>query len=369
MHQTAIDSQFAFSKPEVVIGLMSGTSMDGLDICAVELSVLPKGEWSFNILASQSLSYSSYWFDKLHSAFAKTRPELEQLHLEYGTFLGEEVKRFCTENPEVRPTLIASHGHTIHHRPDEGYTFQMGDGNALSKASGYPVMCDFRTLDVELGGQGAPLVPIVDRLLFRSYSQCLNLGGFANVSFEHASGRLAYDITLVNVLLNRLANQLGKEYDPEGSIAKGGVVQPTLLAPLEALSYYDQAPPKSLGREWLEQTVWPLFEGTTFSSEDLLATGTAHIANALARDLSRGPEGEILVTGGGGLNAFLIDSLRQNLPPTHTLVLPKGELIDQKEAIAFALLGALRMRGEVNTLASVTGARHDSCGGRLFDVR
>jgi len=368
MRQAAVNPHFASAKPAVVIGLMSGTSMDGLDLCAVNFSISEQGEWTYTILASESKPYSSRWFDQLHSAFAKTRVELENLHVEYGTFLGEQVKGF-SESINLKPALIASHGHTIHHRPQEGYTFQLGDGEALSKVAECPVLCDFRSLDVELGGQGAPLVPIADRILFGNYSQCLNLGGFANVSFEHSNGRLAYDITLVNVLLNRLANQLGKEYDAGGEIAQSGVVQTALLRQLDVLSYYDRQAPKSLGREWLEQTIWPLFESAEYSTIDLLATATRHIAMRLAIDLAKGPAGEILVTGGGAFNSFLIDSLRQNLPSSHKLVLPKGELIDQKEALAFALLGALRMRGEVNTLASVTGAKRDSSGGRFFDPR
>ncbi len=365
MLQPVIDPNFASEKPEVVIGLMSGTSMDGLDLCAVELTAKKNGAWEYTILSSESQAYSPYWFDMLNSAFAKTRSELEELHIEYGKFLGEQVRRF-SESESINPALVASHGHTIHHRPEEGYTFQMGCGEALSKAANLPVVCDFRTLDVQLGGQGAPLVPIADRLLFSKYSQCLNLGGFANVSYESGSGRLAYDITLVNVLLNRLASSIGKEYDPEGSIAKSGVVNNELLSQLEDLPFYRLAPPKSLGREWLEQQVWPLFAGNDAAIEDLLATATRHISQRLAQDLMKGPSGEILVTGGGGLNTFLIDSLRQNLSPSHSLVLPKGELIDQKEAVAFALLGALRMRGEINTLSSVTGAKNDSSGGRYF---
>jgi len=366
MDGNRIDPRFAFENSALVIGLMSGTSMDGLDICAAELVFSEGRQWNYKIIASQSLSYTPYWYEKLNSAFAKTRPELEQLHLEYGTFLGKQVRSF-SESYNLHPRLIASHGHTIHHRPAEGYTFQIGDGESIANAARCPVVCDFRTQDVMLGGQGAPLVPVADRLLFGAYSQCLNLGGFANVSYERKEGRLAYDITLVNVLLNRLANQLGKAYDPEGSIAKSGAVQPDLLARLDALSFYQKPAPKSLGREWLEKTVWPLFSESTLATNDLLATATCHIASALAKDLAQGPQGEILVTGGGGLNTYLIDSLRQNLPSTHQLVLPKGELIDQKEALAFALLGALRMRGEVNTLASVTGASRDSSGGEFFD--
>lgn len=368
MLQTAIDPTFASAKPEIVIGVMSGTSMDGLDICAVELIVSEKGAWKYKVLASESQNYSPYWFDVLNTAFAKTRSELTEINIEYGNFLGEQVKRFC-ESEKITPAIIASHGHTVHHRPLEGYTFQIGCGATLSKVTGIPVVCDFRTLDVELGGQGAPLVPIADRLLFKNYSQCLNLGGFANVSYTIGGGILAYDVTLVNVLLNRLANKLGKPYDSEGSIAKHGIVNHELLHQLETLPYYKNAPPKSLGREWFEEQVWTLFESCETSIEDLLATATRHIALRLANDLIKGPHGKILVTGGGALNTFLIESLRQNLPCTHELVLPKGELIVHKEAIAFALLGALRMRGEVNTLSSVTGARNDSSGGRYFYVQ
>ena len=373
-----MDADFAARRPATVVGAMSGTSLDGLDLALVRLARRAGGAWDFALLAAETLPYDDDWRARLEGAFAKTGPALDELDAAYGRWLGGEVRRFAAA-AGVRPDLVASHGHTVHHRPREGYTRQIGDPRFLQEACGIPVVADFRTSDVALGGQGAPLVPVADRLLFGAYAQCLNLGGFANVSHESAGGRrLAYDVTVVNVLLNRLAEAAGRPYDAGGAMARAGRTDEGVVARLDALPFYGMAPPKSLGREWLEASVWPVFAAAALSPRDALATATAHVARQLAAALARGPAGEVLVTGGGAYNTFLISRVRDRLPGIHRLVLPEGgeaggggaaSLVDFKEAVAFALLGALRVRGEPNALASVTGAARDSSGGVVIGHR
>ena len=370
-----MDARFAEGGPRVVIGMMSGTSLDGLDVAAVGLELRAEGRWAYELLCAETVAYEEAWRTRLIDAFDRgaglEREDaawLRQLDRAYGDWLGERAADFAAAYG-LTPALVASHGHTVHHRPERKYTLQVGDPERVAAACGLPVVADFRRLDVELGGQGAPLVPVADRLLFGDYAQCLNLGGFANVSYEAPGGRLAYDITVVNGLLNRLAERCGRPYDDGGGLARRGTVLPDLSARLGALSYYATPPPKSLGREWLESAVAPLFDAYADAPLDALATATVHVAERIAKALADGPPGAVLVSGGGAHNDFLIELLAQRLPASHSLVLPEGPLIDFKEAIAFALLGALRIRGEATALASVTGARRDSCGGVVVGYR
>ena len=370
-----IDAAFARDADALVLGMMSGTSLDGLDLAAVRLRSGGDQPWRYELLASETVAYDEAWRGRLDAAFAldgapadQPERELRDLDLAYGRWLGRQVGDFCDRHG-LRPALVASHGHTVHHRPADGVTRQIGDPATLAAASGLPVVADFRSLDVSLGGQGAPLVPVADRLLFGRYGQCLNLGGFANVSFEYDGERRAYDVTAVNILLNRLAAATGRDYDADGALARSGQADEALLERLDGLPYYGRAAPKSLGREWLEREVWPLFVAADLAPRNALATATEHIAGQLSAALAHGPAGSVLVTGGGAYNGFLIECTRQRLPATHELVLPEGALIDYKEAIAFALLGALRVRGEVTALASVTGASRDSCGGVVVGLR
>ncbi len=369
----AIDKDYASAKPELVIGVMSGTSLDGLDICAVELSFANQ-QWKARIVESATVKFPGVWTERLHAAFAKTADQLTELSESFGDFIGAEVAGLCVRS-KLNPSLIASHGHTIHHQPDIGYTLQIGDGARIAATAQVPCVSNFRIGDVALGGQGAPLVPIADAYLYGEYEACLNLGGYANVSYTGEQGqRLAYDIAPVNALLNPLANMLGMPYDRAGAVARGGQVKQELATHLRQLAYYSQAAPKSLGREWLEHQLWPLVQAEIDAgtrTEDLLATATSHIVEVISDAVLALPVSShaglqtrrILITGGGAYNTFLIDSLRQNLTSSLEVVLPKGEQIEFKEAVAFALLGALRMRGETNILASVTGASRDSCGG------
>lgn len=339
---------------------MSGTSLDGLDLCLACFRE-DAGRFDYLIEKAETYPYPAEWLGRLKFAEVSDGAELVRLHAAYGKYLGQQVNRFLADvAAEKKPELVASHGHTIFHRPDLGYTFQLGSGVALAAECGITVICDFRSGDVALGGQGAPLVPAGDKLLFGEYTYCLNLGGFANISFDADGKRLAFDICPVNYVLNRLAQREGKNYDENGALSAKGKLIPELLEQLNALPYYKKPLPKSLGREWVEETIFPLL-AENYSTNDLLRTFTAHAVQQIAA--SSAGEGKMLVTGGGAHNTFFIDQLKANCKAT--LVIPGRQAIDFKEALVFAFLGLLRREGRVNILSSVTGAKRDSCGGTI----
>ncbi|CAN5430633.1 anhydro-N-acetylmuramic acid kinase [soil metagenome] len=343
-----------------VIGLMSGTSLDGLDICYVRFSESREG-WKYDIAHAETISYSEEWISRLLMAEKASGEELLFLHTQYGKFLGECVTDFIALHKCAKPDLVASHGHTIFHQPEKGFTFQLGSGAALFASCGIPIVCDFRSLDVALGGQGAPLVPIGDRYLFAEYSACINLGGFANISFEENEKRIAYDICAVNYVMNYLSKRAGKEFDENGKLAADGKIIQPLLDKLNGLTYFEKSPPKSIGREWVEETIFPLLP-TSEKTEDLLRTFTEHIAVQLSKSISG--KGKVLVTGGGAFNNFLIELLK--VKSQNEIIIPDALTINFKEALIFAFLGLLRSKNRINTLKSVTGASCDSSGGILF---
>jgi anhydro-N-acetylmuramic acid kinase len=357
------------------VGLMSGTSLDGLDLVAVEF--WQTGEkWQFKIEAAETLEYSAERKNRLKNAPELSGVELIQLHTEYGRFLGSETKRFIAEN-HFQPDIIASHGHTIFHQPEKGFTFQAGSGFEIAAVTGITTIADFRSGDVALGGQGAPLVPVGDRLLFSEYEYCLNLGGFANISFEKNGKRIAFDICPVNIVLNHFAEKQGFAFDKNGELGLKGKVNVELLNNLNQMDFYRVEPPKSLGREWVEQVFMPVLSDFEITEEDKLRTIYEHIAQQIAGIIGRG-EGEvggkdkgegrgggrILVTGGGAFNAFLIELISGKTPVE--LVIPANEIVNFKEALIFAFLGVLKIRGEINCLASVTGASRDSIAGLTY---
>ena len=342
-----------------VLGLMSGTSLDGLDLALCWFNKTNQG-WQYRMEATQHLPYSAHWVQLLSELPNASGPEIQRLNAAYGRFLGQHSKTFLSKHPG-KVDFLASHGHTIFHRPDLDFTYQLGSGAHLSISSGFPVVSDFRTADVALGGQGAPLVPIGDRLLFSDYAQCLNLGGFANVSFEQKGNRVAYDIGPANLVLNHCAQLVGKAYDKDGQLAQSGVVIPKLLATLNALDYYQQPPPKSLGREWIDLEVFPILKPFETQAVNLARTCCEHLGQQIGKALTKGPEGKILVTGGGAYHGFLIEIIRQHCP--YPIELPDSQLIDYKEALIFAFLGVLRWRKENNCLASATGAKTDHSSG------
>ena len=345
-----------------VVGLMSGTSLDGLDLCCVSFQF--DGTWHYRILKAESVDYPPELREKLASAQTLSAQEYARLHSDYGLYLGEQVRDFLQRN-QLHADLVASHGQTIFHQPSVRFTAQIGSGAGIAAMTGIDTVCDFRTTDVALGGQGAPLVPIGDAILFAEYDACLNLGGFSNISYAAGNKRLAYDISPVNFVLNHYAAQRGMSFDRDGNLARSGAIDDTLLARLNALPFYTQSGPKSLGREWVEAEVYPLIDSFQLPVETVLATFVEHVAMQIARHV-RG--GQVLVTGGGARNVFLLERMQAQAPKVRYIV-PDALTVDFKEALIFALLGALYMADLPNCLASVTGAAFDNMGGCLYKGR
>ena len=350
-------------KPIRAIGLMSGTSLDGLDICYAEF-VATSNSWSYRILQAEEISYPPTLRHQLSEAQHLSAYEYVRLHTDYGHYLGQCVKEFIQKH-KASPDFVASHGQTIFHQPELHFTAQIGSGAAIAATCGTDCICDFRTTDVAYGGQGAPLVPIGDRHLFGQYDYCLNLGGFSNISFENEttpSQRIAYDISPVNYVLNHYAQSLNIPYDAEGMRARKGKICQSLLEKLNALPYYGQEPPKSLGREWVETTTFPLIDRCKLTVNDTLATYTEHVAMQLSLHIQGGT---VLVTGGGAYNTYLLERMTAHAPQC-TYHVPDHETIRFKEALLFAFLGVLYTNNKANSLSSVTGAHTNSIGGALY---
>lgn len=373
-----------------VIGVMSGTSLDGLDLLRVALRCGKNGRWHYEFLRAETLSYPKALRQRLAEAVNMSGLQLAQLHVDYGHFVGKALRRFAamplagtasgagSASLPAAPDFAAVHGHTVFHQPEKGLTLQIGDGAAMAAESGLTVINNFRTTDVALGGQGAPLVPIGDELLFGDYTFCLNLGGIANISYRDRKGaREAFDISVCNMALNHYAARAGLAYDKEGRLARKGVLISPLLDELEALPYYAQKPPKSLGFENFKDEFLPIVRKyETSSTEDILHTLVEHIARRIgqvcreARIFRKSGSGSaartasMLMTGGGALNTYLAERIAAwsglALAPVDKT------LIAYKEALIFALLGVLRFEGRPNCLRSVTGARHDNIGGAIY---
>ena len=342
-----------------VLGVMSGTSLDGVDLAFCRFIKAPNGSWSYLIETAETIAYTDTWRRSLEDSLHYSDDELQRFNEAYTDYLSEIIAAFIQKKGIQKLDAVCSHGHTILHQPEKGITLQIGNLPLLAQKLKQTVVCDFRVQDVALGGQGAPLVPIGDRLLFGNYDSCLNLGGFANVSFEKDGKRIAYDLCPVNVVLNHYAQKLGHPYDAEGQLAACGIVNADLLDRLNALPFYQAGFPKSLGVEWVQEQVFPILEASTETPQNILRTFTEHVAEQLARQFSE--QETILVTGGGAYNQFLLLQLtkRKKLQ----IQIPDKTLIEFKEALVFGLLGVLRLRNEVNCLASVTGASKDhSCG-------
>jgi anhydro-N-acetylmuramic acid kinase len=342
------------------IGLMSGTSLDGVDI--VYVSFDKRSGYVFEIIYSDTILYSDTWKQQLKNAFSQSKDQLNSLNIEYGKYLGSLTNNFIDKHQIDALDFIASHGHTIFHDPDNGYTFQIGDGETISKITGQKVVCDFRTQDVEMGGQGAPLVPVGDKLLFSEYDYCLNLGGFANISFEEINERIAFDICPVNIVMNFYANKKGLEYDDKGNIASKGKVDENLLLKLNEISFYKSLKPKSLGYEFVVSEVFPMIEKYNLEIEDVLRTFVEHIVIQISNKINS--PGKLLITGGGTFNTFLIDKLKEMI--SNEIIVPSETIINYKEALIFSFLGLLRIDNQTNCLKSVTGAKKDHSSGKIF---
>ena len=350
--------------PYKIIGLMSGTSLDGVDIAYCEFSF--DTLWSFQLIHAETIVYDEFWkkiLGEIHNASAEKISEME---CGYGNFLGNLVKNFCTKY-KLNPDFVSSHGHTVFHQPSKGFTKQIGSGAHIAAHAGFPVICDFRSLDLALGGQGAPLVPVGDKYLFSDADYCLNLGGIANISFDYNYQRIAFDICACNLVLNYYALKKGVSFDKDGQIAASGKINTSLLNSLNSLPYYSKTFPKSLGREDVEKDIISLIDSLNLSAEDVLSTYCEHISFQIANVTGKTKKGKrMLITGGGALNGFLKNCIIRN--SNTEIIIPKKEIIEFKEAIIFAFLGVLRIRNEINCLKTVTGASKDSCGGAIYSI-
>ncbi|HSY62581.1 MAG TPA: anhydro-N-acetylmuramic acid kinase [Cytophaga sp.] len=357
------------NKTYTVAGLMSGTSLDGLDI-AICVFEQKNNRWTYKTLAATTVEYSEQFKIDLNTAMKFSGEELIALDRSFGTFQGNAVKKFITDH-KLTIDLVSAHGHTIFHNPAAGYTLQIGSGASLYAACNIPVVTDLRSVDVAFGGQGAPLVPLGDELLFGTYSGCLNLGGIANISYLSNHKNVAFDICPVNILLNAYALKTGKSYDDGGRISKSGKPVPALLEQLNKLVYYQQKAPKSIGREWVDADVFPIIEQyASYSIEDILHTLVIHSAQQIAACFSALPvkEGkqQLLITGGGAFNTFLIESIKNFTDKEIELIIPDVSTIQFKEAIIFGFLGLLRMHNIPNAKSTVTGASADTIGGAVY---
>jgi anhydro-N-acetylmuramic acid kinase len=339
---------------------MSGTSHDGVDIAHCSFS-LEGGKWTFHINAAETIPYSKEWKGKLMSLPERDQSTIDKTDKEWGLFMAGAIRKFIGKH-KLETDLVASHGHTVFHDPAKKITLQIGDGHIIAQNTGIPVVNDFRTQDVAMGGQGAPLVPVGDRQLFGEYDYCLNIGGISNISFEESGKRMAFDICAVNIVLNRLAGRRGLAYDHNGLIAASGKLIDNLMEQLESLSYYQMSGPRSLGKEWVDENIFPVIgKYENHPLEDQLATYTEHAALRMANATGFRAGQNILVTGGGAYNNHLVSRLKYHSKASITL--PDKNIIDFKEALVFGFLGVLRLRGENNVLGSVTGSDKDHSAG------
>lgn len=347
-----------------LIGIMSGTSLDGVDLICVDF-IFGQVNVEYHVLATHCYNYSTYWRKFLANAHHLNASSLLELDVNYGRFLGEKVKDFIEEYNLFGIDGIASHGHTIFHQPNKGFTLQIGHGAAIQAATKLKVISDFRSQDVALGGQGAPLVPIGDMLLFSEYDACINLGGFANVSYNNlANKRIAFDICPVNFVLNELCRKIEKSFDENGEIAKTTPRDEVLLKELNNLQFYYEPPPKSLGREWVEKTIYPILDKSENSVQTKISTYTHHAAFQISKILNKFQLKKVLFSGGGAKNSELLCLIKKET--ASEIIVLDDEITDYKEALVFALLGGLRLQNKTNIFSSVTGAEKDSCSGVIY---
>ena len=345
---------------KTVLGVMSGTSLDGVDLAMLHFE--KKEVWKYSILATTTVAYPEEWIERLRHAVDLSKQDLAVLDRDYTLYLAKIIQDFLAQQPQL-PDFVSSHGHTVLHQPEKGITYQIGNLASLAEVTGHKLICNFRVADVALGGQGAPLVPGGEVHLFNEYSACVNLGGFANITLLNNPHVVAFDICPVNIVMNALVHPLGLAFDHGGKLASSGQIISDLLDQLNQLDFYKTSFPKSLGVEWVIKQVNPLLrQYENHSTADILHTFCHHIAYQIAQHLAE--NGPVLFTGGGCYNTFLI-SLIKNLGKVD-VVLPSKDLIEYKEAMIFGFLGLLKELNLNNCLASVTGAQFDHISGEIF---
>ena len=343
-----------------IIGLMSGTSVDGLDICYVSFDNHDPSK--YEIIDCDTIDYDDNLKTKLKNIIKLDNDQIKQIDKEFGEFIGLNVLKFIKKNTLYKADLISSHGHTVFHEPEFNKTLQIGNGEIINKITKIKTVNNFREQDIQLGGQGAPLVPIGDKLLFDDYKYCLNLGGFTNISVKDSRTIFAYDICPLNTVLNHYANKLGYECDLGGKLSKKGVINIDLFNELNDLDYYKKSYPKSLGLEFVIENIFPITEKYKIKEVDILATYIEHASFQIKRNIDNGSK--VLLTGGGTFNNNLIKTL--NHDSKINFIVPDKTIINYKESLIFALLGYLKINGKVNCLRSVTGASNDHSSGDIY---
>lgn len=342
-----------------VVGLMSGTSLDGVDLVHCRFQF--EDGWQYEIIKAETFDYEADTIKQLKKATSLTSHEIERLDKKLGIFYSELILEFLAGD---YADFIASHGHTVFHQPVKNLTLQIGNGQEMHSRTGIPVINNFRSIDVQKGGQGAPLVPVGDHFLFVTFDACVNLGGISNISYLDEGVRKAFDISPCNMLLNEVTNKLGLAFDNGGQLSREGKVISSLLEKWEQFEFFELMPPKSLGYEWVSKQYFEDLDNDAHDERDLLRTIVEHIANQVSKILRA--NSKVLITGGGAKNDFLIERMESKLTEGQNLILPEEELIDYKEALIFGFLGVLRYRNEINTFSSVTGASSDSCAGDMI---
>lgn len=345
-----------------VVGVMSGTSLDGIDL--IYVSFLKGKGWGFKIECAETIPYTSEWKKKLEGLVSHSLETLKQIDVDYTAYLASVIKDFVSRNNITKIDAVCSHGHTALHQPDKKMTYQIGNLPQIATLLNYKVVCDFRVQDVEFGGQGAPLVPIGDELLFSEYDYCINLGGFANISTNSNKERIAYDVCPVNIVLNHYVKTLDLDYDNEGKLASKGIINQDLLEQLNALDFYKEMPPKSLGLEWVHENVFPLIKAYEKNINNILRTFVEHIAFQISNSVSKNSKGSVFITGGGAYNLFLINKIKAYAE--NKIVIPSKQAVEFKEALIFGFLGVLKLRNEINCLQSVTGAIKNHSSGKIY---
>ncbi len=356
-----------------VIGVMSGSSLDGLDIAYCVITE-ENGHWSYKIEKAECIPFQPKWKLRIEKLVLQNAITYIKTHTFLGHYMGEQIRQFIERHDlDDKLDFIASHGQTVFHQPENNFTSQIGDGAAIARRTGHTTVCDFRTTDIAYGGHGTPIAPMVDKMLFPNYKLLLNLGGISNLTVNHNERCIAFDITTVNMIMNRIAQKVGKDYDKDGDLARAGKVNEQLFEDLNGSWYYGKEYPKSLSGGWVSKVIYPTVNKKQISIEDKLRTLVQHIVHQhkLALDMVSTKEGielskgiKMLVTGGGAFNRFLVEQMDEQLPVT--VVIPNESTVKFKEALLMALMGVLRVRHEVNCMSTVTGAEQDTIGGAIY---